>query len=656
MSSSDLPAEPVDSLSSSLRPLLPVFAGLALSFAILVAAEIHGFSFARWHSVLDRSPPDEILLGEARAIRADDWLVQLPMAMAQRAHAPRFPAINTNIGAGLDMRLPIEVPVASPTALFRPGLWGYWLGDDMGIAWLWWSQVFGVFVAWLLAFHLLSGLRRSLSIGAALLLTVSPYFQFWSFTKASIAWAMAACLAAAVGVATARRPAGIVLSGIGLGWAGAVFACNLYPPHQVSLAYLFLAAVGCWLLVPEHRERLRDRFAWRVVVVAGAGLFAALGAAHFVWESREAISLITHTAYPGTRVSTGGDVSWSSLFTPHVGAALFVSKWGVLETICSSASFWLSFPLILGALLATRCRDPLAIGLGLVCLVWSAYRVFGIPETLARATLVSFVPGDRTTMVIGLADALLLARWLALADRDPAPRPVVALSLAALWAGVVGTAGLALRTDVPELPTAAVVVGAVLSGGLGYGIARRRAVPAIVLGLAATMGLSSLWFNPLARGGSEFIRENAISRALQEVDAAEDGTTRWITYGSSDLANLPRMLGIDSIGGVMSLPALDLWSTLDSGPKAERVYNRYAHVAFRPTPRAGLPPKFRLSTPHGFFVFLDAEGEDPARLGVTHFLVRLRSSTRAYWDAFEPLVEVDERTRVYALPLDRRAP
>ena len=36
-------------------------------------------------------------------------------------------------------------PVAHPIALFRPLYWGFFLGDDVGIAWLWWGRMLGLF-------------------------------------------------------------------------------------------------------------------------------------------------------------------------------------------------------------------------------------------------------------------------------------------------------------------------------------------------------------------------------------------------------------------------------------------------------------------------------------------------------------------------------
>src|SRR6185295_18067798 len=106
---------------------------LLAAFGVLVALHLHGFSLAAWHEVIDGSPPSEVLLGEPRLIRSDDWKMQLPLLIAQTAATPRFPLVNPSVGLGQNMLLPVEAPVASWIALFRPTMWGFFLGPDAGL-------------------------------------------------------------------------------------------------------------------------------------------------------------------------------------------------------------------------------------------------------------------------------------------------------------------------------------------------------------------------------------------------------------------------------------------------------------------------------------------------------------------------------------------
>ena len=170
---------------------------------------MHGFSISAWHDVIDGSPQDEILLGAPRAIRSDDWKVQLPLVFAQAAHDPPFPLVNDRVGLGQSALLPIDLPVAHPLVLFRPTRWGFFLGNDTGLAWLWWSRVLGLVAVWYAVFRVTTGGRRDLAAAGAAILFASPFFQFWSFNAAQYAAAMGASFLATVSLARASRPASI---------------------------------------------------------------------------------------------------------------------------------------------------------------------------------------------------------------------------------------------------------------------------------------------------------------------------------------------------------------------------------------------------------------------------------------------------------------
>jgi len=77
------------------------FTALLLLFAALVALRVYGFSLAAWHEVIDGSAPSEVLLGEPRRIRSDDWKMQLPLLLSQTAQTPRFPLVNPSVGLGI---------------------------------------------------------------------------------------------------------------------------------------------------------------------------------------------------------------------------------------------------------------------------------------------------------------------------------------------------------------------------------------------------------------------------------------------------------------------------------------------------------------------------------------------------------------------------
>src|SRR5437773_10122514 len=152
---------------------------LLLLFVFCLALRLHGFSLPQWHAQLDGSPANEVLLGHPREIRADDWAAALCTIFAQREHDPAFAVFNENIGLGADMiASPIKTPVRHYVTLFRPHLWGYFFGRDLGLAWHWWSASLGFFYGHFFGFFRVRGGGFSLLLVGGFVLPFWPLFRF----------------------------------------------------------------------------------------------------------------------------------------------------------------------------------------------------------------------------------------------------------------------------------------------------------------------------------------------------------------------------------------------------------------------------------------------------------------------------------------------
>jgi hypothetical protein len=630
--------------------------GTAIAFVLLVALRVHGFSLPIWHGLIDDSPRSEILLGEAQFIRGDDWALQLPLALAQAAHDPAFPVVNENIGAGQNMLVPLPLPVAHPVSLFRPTLWGYFIGKDTGLAWMWWSQVLGLFAVWLLVFLVVTSNRFGLSCGGSLLLVCSPFFQFFSFNAAPVTTYVGLCFLATVGLATTRRPRAMLGWGLLLGWSGACFVLTLYPPYVVLLAYLFLFLTVGFFWESWRALDLRAHLAARVLGLGIALLIAAGGALAYLVDAREVIEVMRQTEYPGSRFETGGDEPWYHLVTANLWTSLRILNYRPLGNICGSSAFWFLFPVI-GAtviwwLAARRERaDRMLVAFALFCAAILWYRHLGFPESLARASLFSTVLPKRTILALGLADVLLLLRFLSLTERVVGRG--AAAALAVLGASLLALGAYALHGVVPELIAAASVALVALNGVVAFLVLRRWRPVAVVGAMAAGSAVCTLWFNPLVVGGTDYLTGNPLSTEIREIDEEHGGESVWVTYGSPRIANLFRILGVRALDGTHVSPHFDLWKILDPSGSMRPVYNRYAKVQFR-LPR-GDKPALSVLPPWGLFVDLDPRGVELPAMGVTHVLVGSEGSPRErrYWSRFEPVGQTADH-HIFELPLRPR--
>lgn len=604
------------------RPGLAIAAALLLAFAALVALRVHGFSLAAWHDVIDGSEPGGILLGEPRPIRSDDWKVQIPLILAQRSASPAFPLVNPLIGGGQAMLLPIEVPVAHWSIAFRPTMWGWLLGPDAGLAWQWWSRVLGLFGVWLAVFRVVARGRLGVAAAGAALLVASPFFQFWSFNAAPHAICAGAVFLAAVALARARTPGAIAAAGAALALSGAWFALTLYPPYQVTLGWLVVALVAGTLLDERAALPLARHRGLRAGALAFAGVAAIAIIAAFAWDARDAIETIRNTVYPGRRLSTGAERSVAELLNANLGAPLWAESWGPLYNVCEAASFWLLSPALVVLLLWRRARgeriDALTAAVALYTAVLWIYVVLGFPAWLARATALGSVPGRRAVIGLGLADAVLLVRFAACAMPLRRDERLRGAAIALGWGALVAASGVALARVLPDArgPVLGgfVIANAVLAAG--FVLRPRAALPL----LAALSAVSSLWFNPLAVGGTAFLRDNALAREIVAIDRAAGGQSVWVPFGRDDLANLFRAIGVRSLAGAHPLPPLALWQRIDPGKRQRSVYDRYAHVAFVAAP--GGAPVFQLHSQDFVSVRIDPRTPAFRALGATHVLMR----------------------------------
>jgi len=644
------------------QPLLPPLRIFLVALGLLgalVGLRLHGFSLPVWHQVIDGSPASEILVGEARMIRGDEWFVRLPLAFAQAAHDPPFPRRNMNIGLGQDLILPLRVPIWHPIALVRPTLWGFFVGNDLGMAWMWWSRLVGLFVVWLCVFFIVGQRRLGLAALGASVLVLAPLFHFWSLQAAPIALFAGLSLLGLVGLLEAKSRAGILGSGLLLAWSGCGMLLEFYPPYQLVLGYLVLAFLIGYPISRRGELSLGPHARVRVAAASLAAL-AVLGAClAFYLEAGDAIDRMLHTDYPGRRQSAGGDYALWRVLSNNLWVTARVAQEGGRDVGAAGdlAAFWLFWPVLAcGAAYRRATRswqgDPLSVALLVYVALLSAFAVVGLPEPAARATLLSWVPGPRAALGLGLADIALVIRHFSLGEKRVGlrVRPAAAISLA--WISLLGACAWALHEKRPELGLPASAALVLLNGLLAYSILRCRR-PAVVLAtVAGGLAWCSLWFNPVVKGGSDYLVENPLSQRILAIDREAGGETFWVSYGSHQIANLFRVLGVRAINGVHPLPQLELWERFDRRGRYRRVYNRFAHVAFQPSRSARI--SFRLSGPDGFTVFASPTAASLRVLGVTHLLARARDP--AVFDALPGLERLDSVGRHHLFRLRGDAP
>jgi hypothetical protein len=243
----------------------------------------------------------------------------------------------------------------------------------------------------------------------------------------------------------------------------------------------------------------------------------------------------------------------------------------------------------------------------------------GFPEWLAQATGFALVPGERSIIALGLADALLAVRLASRGGRNAAI--ATALGLAA-WAALLGLAAWRLETLVPTWPVHAALPWIGLNATIALVASLRAPRWSAAALVAAAAAWNGLWFNPLVRGGGEWLSHNRLLETVRSIDRAHGDHTLWVVWGDHRIPNLVRAGGVRVLNGVHSIPQHLLWAVLDPGNRAVESWNRYAQIAFEPD--RSRRPWISLEGGQLVGVHVHPRAAVLRRLGVTHFLVRTK--------------------------------
>jgi hypothetical protein len=593
-----------------------LLASIWLLFLILVAAGIHGSSTgitAAWwapeeryrgylfnidsdidqdSSRLDRKGLAAFLMAEAKLSRWDELAVYTPYALSQFSQQPRFPVVNGGYGNGQNMLVIPQPPVLHVATLARPATWGYFLlGKQRGLAWFWWFQVFGCFTVLFLLFQVLLKCHSRLAAFGAFWFCASAYSVCWSHWPAhATMFAALGCLSSYQIFASTKKSLQVI-SGVLLGLSIPGFVMIMYPAWQVQLGYLALVLFAGLVIRDKLYVPAQLLSGFRVLSLAIALILAGALTVSWLLTCLSDIRIMSNTVYPGNRVSVGGSYSISELFKGTYNLITIYSCPAKLLSQSEASSFYYLFPAIFLAIPFSR---KLLRGLGAVArtmiifILAMLYLLFvGVPASVAKISLLSYVPTYRADLSIGLASIILCLSVLAMTSQGDEPAKHRRQRLLALIVGSVIVVffvyhGLALMKFTGDFPIPVLILlMALLMGSLSYALlaGRKRAFCSILgLLLVATTAL----FNPLATN-LDHVYGSELATKIIEINSLSADRPLWLCYGGNHVGALVSVLGGRSLTGIQWLPQLPIWHVIDPERSHEQSYNSYNEVSFFPS-------------------------------------------------------------------------
>ncbi len=560
-----------------------------LLFLLCVCLRLHGSSIGRYDEIFPTqiTAEETTLFGKPRWIRSDEFSVTTPAYFSQSTNGYRLYSEQMSLSP-TNMVLEYYSPVWDWTILGKPLAWGFLLfGSEIGLSWYWCGEIMLLFMTALELCLILTGGKRMIALPGAFMIALSPAVQWWVMPHMPpvILYSMALfCLG--YWFFTAKTPlAGWASSGLSV-IAVTGFALSLFPSFQVPCAYTVVILLAACLWRDRTKLTFTRREWFRIALPAVIVLFI-LG--RFVLLSREDLSLMSHTVYPGSRMHLGGErhvadlfTDFTSFFLPYQDVA-FSNNCEAATYIHFAPLFLILSPYLLPALKKKEDSGWIA-GAVLygVLLLQCAYMLMGIPQWLAEVTLLRYC--NRMHEVYGWTAALftvwglnvlvshpeLFSRWI---------RRLLPLVFGATWLLTLDgprraffaqfvRSGLSLGTVLIALTLAANICM------LYAAVFRRQRF------LSAAMILVMLFcgatVNPLERGIGA-VTNHPVSAVVSGI-AAREPESRWLCPDSDFLPpNFLLANGARVLNATNMYPDTEKWAILDPAGQYEEFTNRYAN-------------------------------------------------------------------------------
>jgi hypothetical protein len=605
------------------------FPVLVVSLALLLsAAGLHGSSVGMFHHDLfgPGSVDPDLLAGQPRAIRSDEWMIASMLHVAQVRAG--FQAVNPNVGLGQNIAAVRVAPALSWKTLFHPQVWPFFvLPLEQAFALHWWLRAALLLVGfYVLLLELTSDLF--LSVLGSMLLFFSPFVQWWygSVGLDALGFLLVGLVASIRGMQTASRPA-LVAYLLGLSYCTSCFLFVLYPPSQISLAWLGVALLLGYVL--ERRSRLPSVRRRLGLIVAVVGVTLVLDALIYRFTFEGPLRATIDSLYPGQRRVPGGGLSLERVLAGFFGIFLLADDRplpSVLPNQSEGSGFFMLFPfaapvVAVDAVRRYRARHTVDWLLLATCsylvlgLLWMSW---GLPRGLAGALLLDQVPTGRMTFGVGMASLVGLILFL------NAPRPVrnpwwrlPGLAMGSVAGAVHLYIGVTLGAATPPWvgPTEVAVVAASVAVLMTL-LVWRETVPFAVAALVCGV-LSCATVNPLYRGIRPIV-DTELAAAIREIDEAAPSGTRWVAYEYLPMGNYLAANGVSSLSATQVYPEPERWATLDPEGNYAEVHSRFAHLTFVDAPLGGA--RFELIQNVLFVVHVNPCEPALEQIGATYFV------------------------------------
>ncbi len=554
---------------------------LGIIFLIIcVSLELNGSSIGCWNTYM--TPDDEdtgIIWGESRGIRSDEWAVSTPFIFSQIITGFNW-FTGVLRGGNTEAFTIYGLPIMKIVQIYRPFQLGFlFLGAAKGLS-LFWTGRFIFLLLITFDFNMIvTRKNKLLSFIGAILVTFSSQVQWWFATNGMaelFIFGQLALISLYYYINTEKFLIRIICLG-GMSFSAGVYLLVLYPGYQIPLFFVFLA-LAVWIIIDNYKNiKLKKVDILFIIIVL---ICFCLSIAYIIYAARDTIRILLQTAYPGSRIETGGGAFRKYISYIQNIFFAFNTKNLIGDNVCEEAMMFGLFPI--GIIITiinyirTKKIDFLSICLLIPYIIMGFFCFVGLPKIIAKILLLSYSTASRALIGLGYIDILLLI--VSLSNMDNLENKFVSVIISFL-ASFILVLFVKIMND-KYLTIQMTLILFVICISLFYCAIRFKSKfekSFFSVTLILLMIVTGVAVNPL-RQGIDLITNSKLIEKLQIINNNESGTWAVMGVDFELMPNYLAMAGVPTLNCTNAYPNIDLWKSLDRESKYDYVYNRYAHI------------------------------------------------------------------------------
>lgn len=560
----------------------------AIIFAMLVAGGYQGSSLSFWNNYVN--PEIEVkdsmpVIGIARGIRSDQWMVSMPTNLSQFSENVNFNSNNDLMNAkDNNVTLYPRLIVKDISMLMYPNSWGFlFLPKENAFSFYWYFNYFVAFFVAIELFMIITKKNRLYSVLGAFLAVIAPAVLWWD-NCLFILYGGAALLTIYNFIKNKNIVARLMLSVL-LGYIATCYILIMYPAWMIPYAYLFVM-IFIWMLIDNKKD-----IKWKdLLYLIPTAITCAITFFPLYFGAKDVFEIVSNTVYPGNRVWYGGG-NWKLLYT-YISQMFY--PYISIGNPCEYSQYISLFPipLFMGMyyLIKNKLKNKkidwfllLTAIFSILMTIWCSFR---LPEFISNITFMKLATGDRAQLSISLASIFMFIYIISRYESDKKEKilsidNVIKFLIATLITAVVLWISVtAINAAFPNCIRAKMnLVSVVVFVPIFYFLIKNTKKTNFILTLMLifvtavssflimpiTKGLSIIFEKPFAKEIQSLVKENKEAKFL----AVEDGAI---------LSNYILANGAKTISSTNFVPNLDLWHKFDFERRKEDIYNRYAHI------------------------------------------------------------------------------